>query len=126
MRFAAGAAARRARFARNGESRRCLRGLNCALGADATADAALWYVKTSFCPQIASFCRPSALRDAHTNRILDSTGTPTMDTITYLREIAQTCTRLARTCPHQATSHGLEEIAVDLMAKAQELERQYG
>jgi hypothetical protein len=48
-----------------------------------------------------------------------------MDIVTYLREIAQTCTRLARTCPHLATAHGLEEIAVDLMAKAKELERHY-
>jgi len=48
------------------------------------------------------------------------------DTVTYLREIAQTCTRLARACPDRPTSHGLEEIAVDLMAKAQELERHYG
>jgi hypothetical protein len=44
------------------------------------------------------------------------------EVIHYLREIAQTCTRLARTCPHLATSHGLEEVAVDLMAKANELE----
>jgi hypothetical protein len=42
--------------------------------------------------------------------------------IRYLRETAQTCTRLARACPDQATAHGLEEIAVDLMAKAKELE----
>jgi hypothetical protein len=48
------------------------------------------------------------------------------DTITYLRETAQTCTRLARACPHRATSHGLEEVAVDLMAKAHELEQHYG
>ena len=48
-----------------------------------------------------------------------------MDTIKYLREIAQACTRLARTCPHLSTSHGLEEIAVDLMAKAHELERHF-
>jgi len=48
------------------------------------------------------------------------------DTIAYLREIAHTCTRLARTCPHRATSHALEEVAHDLMAKAQELEREYG
>jgi hypothetical protein len=49
-----------------------------------------------------------------------------IDTVKYLREIAQTCTRLARTCPHRATSHALEEIAIDLMAKAHELERDYG
>jgi hypothetical protein len=48
------------------------------------------------------------------------------DTISYLREIAHTCTRLARACPHRTTSHGLEEVATDLMAKAQELERHYG
>jgi len=48
------------------------------------------------------------------------------DTIVYLRATAQTCMRLARACPHQATSHGLEEVAVDLMAKAQELEREFG
>jgi hypothetical protein len=46
------------------------------------------------------------------------------DIIQYLREIAQTCTRLARACPHLPTAHGLEEVAIDLMAKALELERQ--
>jgi hypothetical protein len=44
--------------------------------------------------------------------------------IEYLREIAQTCTRLARACPHLPTAHGLEEVAIDLMAKARELEDQ--
>ena len=42
--------------------------------------------------------------------------------IRYLRESAQTCIRLARACPDLATSHGLEELAADLMAKAKELE----
>ena len=32
-----------------------------------------------------------------------------------------TCMRLARVCPDPATAHGLEEVAVDLMAKAAEL-----
>lgn len=41
--------------------------------------------------------------------------------IRYLRDIAQTCTRLARACPDLATSRGLEEVALDLMAKASEL-----
>lgn len=45
--------------------------------------------------------------------------------IRYLREMAQTCTRLARACPHRATSHGLEEIAHDLMAKAKELDENF-
>jgi len=42
--------------------------------------------------------------------------------IRYLRQTAQTCTSLARVCPHLATVHGLEEIAHDLMAKAKDLE----
>jgi hypothetical protein len=42
--------------------------------------------------------------------------------VDYLRDLAQTCTRLARGCPHLATSHGLEEIAIDLMTKARVLE----
>ena len=45
-----------------------------------------------------------------------------MDTVKYLREMAQTCVRLARACPHLATAHGLEELATDLMTKARELE----
>ena len=50
-----------------------------------------------------------------------------IDEITeYLRRLAETCIRFARVCPHSATAHGLEEIAADLMNKAQELERQYG
>ena len=48
------------------------------------------------------------------------------DTVQYLRKVAQTCTRLARTCPDSETSLRLEEIAVDLMAKAEELHREYG
>jgi hypothetical protein len=49
-----------------------------------------------------------------------------LETIKYLRDTAHTCTRLARACPDAATAHGLEEIAIDLMAKAQELESQFG
>ncbi len=44
------------------------------------------------------------------------------ETVNYLRDIAQACTRLARVCPHLPTVHGLEEVAVDLMAKAKELD----
>ena len=58
-------------------------------------------------------------------RLKDTPPVTMTETIKYLREIAHTCTRLARTCPDVATSHGLEEIAVDLMAKAQELEHHY-
>jgi CheY-like chemotaxis protein len=47
----------------------------------------------------------------------------TTKVVEYLREIAQTCIRFARACPHPPTSHGLEEIAMDLMAKAKELEQ---
>jgi hypothetical protein len=48
-----------------------------------------------------------------------------LETIKYLREIAQTCTRLARGCPDVPTAHGLEEVAVGLMAKAHELQGQF-
>jgi hypothetical protein len=47
------------------------------------------------------------------------------EVVKYLRDIAQTCTRLAHACPHLPTSHGLEEVAIDLMTKAQELEHLY-
>jgi hypothetical protein len=44
--------------------------------------------------------------------------------VEYLRERALTCVRLARTCRDLdlATSHALEELAANLMAKAKELE----
>jgi len=48
-----------------------------------------------------------------------------VEIVKYLRELAQTCIRLARVCPDPATAHGLEEIATDLMVKAQELEQAY-
>lgn len=47
------------------------------------------------------------------------------DTVRFLREHAQTCTRLARDCPDRATAHGLEEVAISLAAKAEELEREF-
>jgi hypothetical protein len=47
------------------------------------------------------------------------------DVIKYLRDVAQTCIRLARACPDLPTSRGLEEVAMDLMTKAQELEQLY-
>lgn len=47
------------------------------------------------------------------------------DVTKYLRDLAQTCIRLARVCPHAATAHGLEEVAADLMNKAQDLETIY-
>jgi len=40
----------------------------------------------------------------------------------YLREQAQRCVRLARSCPHQPTAHGLEVIGTELMEKAAELD----
>jgi len=43
--------------------------------------------------------------------------------VTYLREAAQNCIRLARSCPHPKTAHGLEELAADFMSKALELEK---
>ena len=40
----------------------------------------------------------------------------------YLREQAHRCARLARDCPHLATSHQLEAIGIELMQKAAELD----
>jgi len=42
--------------------------------------------------------------------------------VKYLRETAQSCVDPARVCPHSSTSQGLEVLATDLMAKANELE----
>jgi hypothetical protein len=42
-----------------------------------------------------------------------------------LRSTAHTCILLARACPDMATSRGLEEVAIDLMAKAKEIEELY-
>jgi len=47
-----------------------------------------------------------------------------LDTATLLRELAQACIKLARNCPHRETSLGLEEVAVSLTTKAEELERE--
>lgn len=40
----------------------------------------------------------------------------------YMRDLAQRCTRAARDCPHLPTSHELEAIGVELMQKAAELD----
>lgn len=40
----------------------------------------------------------------------------------YIRTLAQRCTRAARDCPHVPTSHELEAIGVELMQKAAELD----
>ena len=40
----------------------------------------------------------------------------------YMRDLAQRCTRAARDCPHRPTSHELEAIGVELMEKAKELD----
>jgi hypothetical protein len=42
----------------------------------------------------------------------------------YLREKAQRCMALARSCPHLATSHALEALGVEWMEKAAEIERE--
>jgi hypothetical protein len=42
--------------------------------------------------------------------------------VTYLREQAHRCVRLARDCPHTPTSHALEAIGIELMEHAAELD----
>jgi|AmaraimetFIIA100_FD_contig_91_782015_length_2518_multi_5_in_0_out_0_3 hypothetical protein len=44
----------------------------------------------------------------------------------YLRTTAQTCMLLSRACPDLVTARGLEEVAIDLTAKAKEIEELYG
>jgi len=41
----------------------------------------------------------------------------------FLREKAQRCSALARSCPDLATSHALEALAIEWMERAAELER---
>lgn len=43
----------------------------------------------------------------------------------YLRNMAHTCILLARACPDTPTSRSLEEVAIDLMAKAREIDEAY-
>jgi hypothetical protein len=40
----------------------------------------------------------------------------------YLRDLAQRCTGIARDCPHVPTAHELEAISIELMLKAAELD----
>jgi len=48
-----------------------------------------------------------------------------IETIHFLRTAAHRCITLARQCPDAKTAHGLEELAVEIMAKALEIEEQY-
>ena len=43
----------------------------------------------------------------------------------YLRSTAHTCILLSRACQDMATARGLEQVAIDLMAKAKEFEELY-
>jgi hypothetical protein len=43
----------------------------------------------------------------------------------YLRSTAHTCILLARASPDMVTARGLEEVAIDLMAKAKAIEELY-
>jgi hypothetical protein len=49
-----------------------------------------------------------------------------LEIVNFLRTIAHRCIVLARQCPDTKTGHGLEELAVELMEKALEIEKQYG
>jgi hypothetical protein len=43
--------------------------------------------------------------------------------VEYMRDVAHRCTRLARNCPDLGTSQELQALGVELMEKADELER---
>ena len=47
-----------------------------------------------------------------------------IEIVNFLRTVAQRCTTLARQCPDTKTAHGLEELGVELMGKALEIEQQ--
>jgi len=42
-----------------------------------------------------------------------------------LRAVAEQCTRFARDCKKHELSHALEELGIELMSKASELERKF-
>lgn len=42
-----------------------------------------------------------------------------------LRAVAERCTQLARDCKRHELSHALEELGIELMFKASELERKF-
>lgn len=46
------------------------------------------------------------------------------DVASFLRDQAHQCTRFARDCPHRPTAHRLEAVAVEMMLKASELEKE--
>jgi hypothetical protein len=48
-----------------------------------------------------------------------------VEIVHFLRTVAQRCITLARQCPDTKTTHGLEELGVELMGKALEIEKQY-
>jgi len=57
--------------------------------------------------------------------ILAHAGSNVMiEIVNFLRTVAQRCTTLARQCPDTKTAHGLEELGVELMGKALEIEQQ--
>jgi len=43
-----------------------------------------------------------------------------------LRTVAERCTRLARDCQRYELSRALQELGIELMTKASELEREFG
>jgi hypothetical protein len=43
-----------------------------------------------------------------------------------LRTVAESCTRMARDCRRYELSRALQELGIDLMTKAAELERKFG
>jgi hypothetical protein len=48
-----------------------------------------------------------------------------IELVPFLRTVAHRCIILARQCPDTKTAHGLEELAVEIMGKALDLEERY-
>jgi len=48
-----------------------------------------------------------------------------IEIVHFLRTVAHRCIVLARQCPDTKTAHGLEELAVEIMDKALDIEELY-
>jgi hypothetical protein len=67
------------------------------------------------------------MRPIYTFRFLRKTTILMIETVAQdLRSVAERCTRLARDCRRYELSRALQELGIELMAKAGELEKRFG
>jgi hypothetical protein len=69
----------------------------------------------------------AGMRPIYTFRFLRKTTILMIETVAQdLRSVAERCTRLARDCRRYELSRALQELGIELMAKAGELEKRFG